>query len=91
MPCETQYLNVNADHVATEYACHDAVFQVSPSPAQNGQIMWSAWHPKYGCGKDYPTPEQAVRDMLRSHACTNIRITPADQSAWDAQRSSSRR
>jgi len=91
MTYETQYLKVNADHIAAEYACHDGIFQVSASPAQNGQSMWSASHPKYGCGKDYPTPEQAVRDMLRSHACTNIRITPADQSAWDAQRSAWRR
>jgi hypothetical protein len=91
MTCETQYLKVNADHVATEYACHDGIFEVSASSAQHGQIMWSASHPKYGCGKDYPTAEQAVRNMLLSHACTNIRITRADRSAWNAQRSAWRR
>jgi hypothetical protein len=91
MTLDTHYVTVNADHVAPEFARQDAIFKVSPSSAQDGQTLWFASHPKYGCGKDYPTPEQAVRDMLRSHACTNIRITPAAQEAWDAQRLAARR
>ena len=80
----TYYL-VTADHVSPAFACTNRRFRVSVAYAQNsvGGARFSASARRYGCSKDYSTPERAIRGMLEEHACTNVRITlDTDQNTW---------
>lgn len=67
---------VTADHVIPEWACKDHFINVYEDRCADGLIGYYADSPQYGCGKTYSTTAAAITEMLASHACTNIRITP---------------
>jgi hypothetical protein len=37
-------------------------------------LVWYAVAPKFGCSKNYMTPEGAIRAMCAEHACTVLRL-----------------
>lgn len=65
---------VTASHVIPKYGCNDLPARVSRD-SYTGQ--WSATMRGFGCSKGYRTPEIAITEMLRDHACTDIRIRQA--------------
>ena len=63
------YYNVSADHVSPNHAFFAREFKVTQ--AYDG-TYYASGHT--GCSKPADTPENAIRNMLLEHACTNIRI-----------------
>ena len=66
----SQY-RVTAKHDCPEFGCTDLICEPKPSA---GTDKFYVSIPGYGCSKDYDTPVDAIRGMLRDHGCFNIRI-----------------
>lgn len=60
---------VSADHKTAEYRLKDAAISV----ARDGDLFYVSLAP-FGCGKSRATPEAAIRELLTSNGCFNIRI-----------------
>lgn len=73
MSRETTTYLVSADHVVPKYGCKDLPIVVT----NDGEYGFYANAPGYGCSKNYPTAERAIRAMLADHACTNVRMRAA--------------
>jgi len=67
----TQEFLVTADHVDPYWACENMLFRVKQDIA-DGRFYAQAR--KYGCGRNYATPESAIRWLLKANGCTNVRI-----------------
>ena len=68
-----QVYMVNGKHPHPDYQLMGARFEVGES--NYGQVKYYATNRKLGCGKDYDTPEQAIRALCRDHAIQVIDIT----------------
>ena len=66
---------VHAIHPTTGWDMVDepiAVYESAQGPGV--PPMHYAVHPELGCGKDYDTPVDAIRNLLEDHAYTVIKI-----------------
>lgn len=63
---------VTAKHVSPKYALDNALVTVC---AQAGKFHVDLM--PFGSGKDYDTPEAAIRGLLLDNGCTSIVITKA--------------
>ena len=70
-----RHFAVSADHSLSEYACADAHARCGKDAFHD---TWYAVMARYGCSKNASTPEQAIRNMLLEHGCTNVRITEVE-------------
>jgi hypothetical protein len=70
MTTTTTYL-VTATHPHPDYTFDRTPVRVSQI---HGGTYWFADHPKLGCGKDYATPEAAIKGLFADHACRVTRI-----------------
>jgi hypothetical protein len=52
-----------ASHVSPEYTLRGNPVSVHSIDG----VFWFADHPKLGCGKEYATPDSAIRGLLHSH------------------------
>jgi len=76
-------LTFDCDHPRLESHRGRKTFKVSHSYIGNG---WSASHDQFGCGKDYATPEAAVRGLLESHGITaTLVVEPVAEEAVPAE------
>jgi hypothetical protein len=62
---------VSADHSHADYCFRATAVRVSRDRIDG---TYFAQHPKLGCGKSRPTPEQAIRHLFHDHACTGVEI-----------------
>ncbi len=69
-----KYFSVDADHVAAKYAAKGKRIKAS----HDEFFGWHADASPYGVGKSFQTAKQAVRDLLESNGCSNIRMTETD-------------
>lgn len=68
------YYIVSADHVALDYAATHKRIRVGSTPNEKGVRVYYADAAPYGCGKNQPTPEAAIKTLLRDNGCSNIKI-----------------
>lgn len=66
----TTYI-VTATHPHPEYCFDRTEVKVSQDAFDRS---YYATHPKLGCGKNYGTPQQAIRALFNDHACSVVRI-----------------
>lgn len=56
------------------FGCKGARFKVTRRDGRRDSPRFYAVASGYGCSRDYPTAESAIRGMLRDHACTLVSI-----------------
>ena len=65
----TKTLKASAAHVWEKYTFTEEEFTASYNKYDNN---WSISHPVLGCSKGRDTPEEALRNVLYEHGCTDI-------------------
>jgi len=70
---------VSCDHVHPDYRLNKEPIAVHTSKQtadgdELAVVLYYAVHFRFGCGRDYPTPEKAVIGLLRASDCSNIRF-----------------
>lgn len=61
----------SADHVVAEYCFVNEPIRVGQDSFYG---TYYAAHGKLGCGRNYQTPETAIRELVMAHGCYNVRI-----------------
>jgi hypothetical protein len=74
----TKTLKASTTHDWEKYAFTEEEFIASYNEYDNN---WSISHPVLGCSKGRDTPEEALRNVLYEHGCTNIVLIDEDEPA----------
>tara|TARA_R100000700_G_scaffold23056_1_gene29872 strand:+ start:269 stop:1210 length:942 start_codon:yes stop_codon:yes gene_type:complete len=68
---KTKTLKASTSHVWEKYTFVEEEFTASYDELDKG---WSISHPVLGCSKNRETPEEALRNVLYEHGCSDITI-----------------
>jgi hypothetical protein len=78
---------VSCDHIAPEWRLEAVEFaDVSKGEWGDYRIGYTgipderryyAIAPRFGCGRDWSNPKQAITDLLQANGCTRISVTEA--------------
>jgi hypothetical protein len=74
----TKTLKASTTHVWEKYTFVEEEFTASYDELDKG---WSISHPVLGCSKNRDTPEEALRNVLYEHGCTNIVLIDEEEAA----------